>query len=90
MSSRVTALPRSGWWSWRFTPRMITRLPFTRSDRSRTSTDRKPVRTTTVSASRPSGSTRVTTTRCSTGVSADHTATRPGDHESTASCPLHT
>ena len=35
MSSTVTALPRSGWWSWRLTPRIQIGCPLTNKSPSR-------------------------------------------------------
>ena len=42
MSSTVTALPRSGWWSWRLTPKIQIRLTVDEQLPSRTSTLTEP------------------------------------------------
>ncbi len=90
MSSTVTALPRSGWWSWRLTPWIQIRRPLTSRSPSRISTLRKPMSWAWTSTTAPSGSSSSATTRYRAGRSADHGSTPASSNRLDATWPRNT
>ena len=90
MSSTVTALPRSGWWSWRLTPWIQIRRPLTSRSPSRISTLRKPISWAWTSTTAPAGSSSSATTRYRVGRSADHGSTPASSNRLDATWPRNT